>query len=145
MNREWRRAREEFARKARVVAGAIQFLTRRDSAVPWSTPQVILSLVSHKALRWLSPAFATAVFFSSFALAGASPQFATVATAQGILLIAGLSGCIPRLRRIPIVALAHYFLLVQAAAALGFIRGLTGRQSVLWRRFERAHTGQSEA
>jgi hypothetical protein len=68
-----------------------------------------------------------------------------VETAQGILVITGISGCLPRLRRIPIVALAHYFLLVQAAAALGFVRGLTGRQSVLWRRFERAHASHSEA
>jgi cellulose synthase/poly-beta-1,6-N-acetylglucosamine synthase-like glycosyltransferase len=130
-------AREEFARKARVVAGAMQFLARRDSAVPLSSPQVILSLVSHKALRWLSPVFASLVFLSSLAMAGASPQFATVATAQGILVITGVSGCLPRMRRIPIVALAHYFLLVQAAAAVGFMRGLTRRQSVLWRRFDR--------
>jgi cellulose synthase/poly-beta-1,6-N-acetylglucosamine synthase-like glycosyltransferase len=130
-------AREEFARKSRVVAGAMQFLARRDSSVAASRPQIILSLVSHKALRWLSPVFATMLFFSSLALAGSSSQFATIATAQGILLIAGVSGCVPRLRRIPIVALAHYFLLVQAAAALGFLRGLSGRQSVLWKRVER--------
>jgi cellulose synthase/poly-beta-1,6-N-acetylglucosamine synthase-like glycosyltransferase len=130
-------AREEFSRKARVVAGAIQFLSRSDSDVPVSNPQVVLSLVSHKALRWLSPVFATLVFFSSLALAGSSSQFATIATAQGILVIAGLSGCVPRLRRLPFVALAHYFLLVQAAAALGFARGLSGRQSVLWKRFVR--------
>ena len=53
-------AREEFARKTRVVAGAMQFLARNDSSVPLTAPQVILSLVSHKALRWLSPAFAPA-------------------------------------------------------------------------------------
>ena len=138
-------AREEFTRKARVVAGAMQFLTRRDSTVPLSRPQVILSLVSHKAMRWLSPVFATMVFFSSFALAGSSSHFATIAMAQGILVIAGLSGCVPRLRRIPIVALAHYFLLVQAAAALGFVRGLSGRQSVLWKRFGRVHVDRHAA
>ena len=63
-SREWTRRREEFARKARVVAGAMQFLARHDSDVPASSPQVILSLISHKALRWLSPAFATLVFIS---------------------------------------------------------------------------------
>ena len=34
------------------------------------------------------------------------------------------------LRRSAVVALAHYFCLVQAAAAVGFVRGLSGRQSV---------------
>jgi cellulose synthase/poly-beta-1,6-N-acetylglucosamine synthase-like glycosyltransferase len=65
-------AREEFARKMRVIAGAVQFIRRRDSAVPASAPQVIVSLVSHKALRWLSPLFAIAIFVSSLLLAGTS-------------------------------------------------------------------------
>ena len=137
-------AREEFSRKARVVAGAMQFLTRRDSNVPVGMTQVVVSLVSHKALRWLSPVFATVLLLSSVALAGASNQFATIAMAQGILLIVGLSGCLPRMRSLPPVALAHYFLLVQAAAALGFVRGLSGRQSVLWRRFERLRSPYRE-
>jgi hypothetical protein len=34
--------------------------------------------------------------------------------------------------------------LVQAAAAVGFLKGLCGRQSVLWRRFERADARHSE-
>ena len=53
------------------------------------------------------------------------------------LLALGLFGCVPRLRRFAVVAVAHYFCLVQAAAVIGLVRGLTGRQSVLWRRFER--------
>ncbi len=138
-------AREEFSRKVRVVAGAVQFLTRRDSDVPAGSPQVTLSLISHKALRWLSPAFATVLFMSSLALAGSSSQFATIATAQGILVIAGASGCIPRLRRIQIVGLAHYFMLVQAAAAMGFLRGIVGRQSVLWERFVRPTANQPQS
>jgi cellulose synthase/poly-beta-1,6-N-acetylglucosamine synthase-like glycosyltransferase len=138
------RARDEFWRKVRVVAGAVQFMTRRDSSVPISMPQVVVSLVSHKALRWLSPAFATVLLLSSVGLAGVSNQFAAIAMAQGILIIIGLSGCLPRLRTLPPVALAHYFLLVQAAAALGFVRGLSGRQSVLWRRFARVHAGQTQ-
>ena len=54
-------AREEFSRKARVIAGAVQFIRRRDSTVPVSAVQVMVSLISHKALRWLSPAFAMAM------------------------------------------------------------------------------------
>ena len=130
-------AKEEFWRKSRVVAGAIQFLTRRDSSVPIDTPQVILSLISHKALRWLSPVFALSAFASSVAVAGSSPLYLNVAVLQGTVVGLGLLGCFPPFRRIPFVGLAHYFCLVQAAAALGFLRGLQGRQSVLWRRFIR--------
>jgi hypothetical protein len=71
------------------------------------------------------------------ALASESRGYASIAAAQGLLLMAGLAGCIPVLRRLSFIALAHYFCLVQAAAVLGFLRGLSGRQSVLWRRFMR--------
>jgi cellulose synthase/poly-beta-1,6-N-acetylglucosamine synthase-like glycosyltransferase len=130
-------AKEEFARKSRVIAGAVQFMARRDSSVPLGAPQVIFSMISHKALRWLSPAFATGALLSSVALASSSNSYAAAAAVQGLLLLVGLAGCAPAARRSSVVAIAHYFCLVQAAAAVGFVRGLTGHQSVLWRRFER--------
>jgi len=57
----------------------------------------------------------------------------------------GLAGCVPALRRLPLIGLAHYFCLVQAAAAIGFVRGLRGGQSVLWRRFVRPPFGETTA
>jgi cellulose synthase/poly-beta-1,6-N-acetylglucosamine synthase-like glycosyltransferase len=130
-------AREEFARKSRVVAGAVQFLRRPDSSVPLRDVQVVLALTSHKALRWLSPVFAALAFVASVALAPESPLFLWAAVVQAVFLGVGVFGCLPSLRRWHIVGLAHYFWLVQAAAAVGFLRGLSGRQSVTWRRFAR--------
>jgi cellulose synthase/poly-beta-1,6-N-acetylglucosamine synthase-like glycosyltransferase len=131
-------ATEEFARKSRVIAGAIQFMTRPDSRVPLNLGQVIFSLTSHKALRWLSPAFASSALLGAGVLAATSTFYASAAAAQAVLLAVGISGCAPRLRRWGVVAYAHYFCLVQAAAAVGVLRGLSKRQSVLWRRFARA-------
>ena len=128
---------EEFARKSRVIAGAVQFMSRRDSSVPLARPQVLLSLVSHKALRWLSPAFATCALVTSAALMNVSSIYMAAAVLQGSLVVLGLIGCVPLLRRNPVISFAHYFCLVQAAAAVGFVRGLSGQQSVLWRRFVR--------
>jgi cellulose synthase/poly-beta-1,6-N-acetylglucosamine synthase-like glycosyltransferase len=133
---------EEFSRKSRVTAGAVQFLKRADSAVPISTPQVVVSLLSHKALRWLSPAFAACAFLASIALADASRGYALAAIGQGALCLAGLAGCVPSLRRPTPIAMAHYFCLVQAAAAVGLWRGLVGRQSVLWERFVRVQVSR---
>jgi cellulose synthase/poly-beta-1,6-N-acetylglucosamine synthase-like glycosyltransferase len=138
-------AKEEFARKSRVVAGAVQFLTRGDSALPVRWPQVMVSLVSHKGLRWLTPAFAALAFLASVTLAGSSRLYAIAALVQIAVLMVGVAGCVPLLRRASPVALAHYFFLVQAAAAVGFLRGLAGRQSVLWRRFSRVPAGHSAA
>ncbi len=135
-------AREEFARKSRVIAGAIQFMRRPDSGISMSAAQVILSLISHKALRWLTPVFATSALLTSVALANASNGYAAAAAAQGALLVLGIAGCAPVLRRASIVAFAHYFCLVQAAAAVGVLRGVAGRQSVLWDRFVRTPVNQ---
>jgi cellulose synthase/poly-beta-1,6-N-acetylglucosamine synthase-like glycosyltransferase len=134
-------AAEEFTRKARVVAGAVQFLLRRDSSVPRSRFQVLAALISHKALRWLSPVFAVLAFSASIVLVPASPVFLVAAVAQAAFLALGLLGCIPAIRRIGPFGLAHYFWLVQTAAAVGFVRGVFGRQSVAWRRFQRAPLG----
>jgi cellulose synthase/poly-beta-1,6-N-acetylglucosamine synthase-like glycosyltransferase len=133
-------ATEEFARKARVTAGAMQFLRRRASDVPLGKPQVLLSLLSHKALRWLSPAFGGLAFLSSALLAPTGLLYLAVAVTQTTVVTLGAAGCFPRLRRIAPIAVAHYFCLVQSAAAYGFVRGLAGRQSVLWRRFDRLHS-----
>ncbi|NOT28704.1 MAG: glycosyltransferase family 2 protein [Acidobacteria bacterium] len=131
-------AAEEFARKSRVVAGAIQFLARRDSWIGMRSVQAIFSLVSHKGLRWLSPAFLTGAFVASLLLADVAPVYAAAATAQGLVFGLGLFGCWRPLRRLGIIALAHYFCLVQLAACVGFVRGVSGAQSVLWQRFQRA-------
>ena len=129
---------EEFWRKVRVVAGAVQFLVRPDSGVPLSRAQAIFTLVSHKALRWMSPAFAGVTFAASLMLAPTSMFFTGVLAGQGAVLALGLAGCVPAIRRLTVVALPHYFCLVQAAAAVGILRGLAGRQPVAWRRFARA-------
>ena len=138
-------AREEFSRKTRVVAGAMQFLARNDSSVPLSAPQVILSLVSHKALRWMSPAFALVLFVTSLMLTGTGVfhEYRAVWVISSVIMGFGALGLLPGLRRIPLVGLSHYLCLVQAAAAVGFLKGLSGRQSVLWRRFVRAHAGET--
>ena len=139
-------AMEEFSRKTRVVAGAMQFLARSDSSVPITAPQVILSLVSHKALRWMSPAFALVLVATSMMLTGSGDfhEYRAVLLTAGLVMAFGILGVMPRLRRVPLVGLSHYLCLVQAAAAVGFVKGLSGRQSVLWRRFDRAHAGHSE-
>ncbi len=131
-------ASEEFWRKVRVVAGAVQFLVRADSGVPVSRVQALFTLVSHKALRWMSPAFAGVAFAASVVLAPSSTFFASVLAVECGVLALGAAGCITTLRRSKIVSLAHYFCLVQTAAAVGFARGILGRQPVAWRRFQRA-------
>ena len=131
-------ATEEFWRKVRVVAGAVQFLMRPDSGIPVRRVQALFTLISHKALRWLSPAFAAIAFMASAVLAPSSAFFQAVFLLECAMLAIGAAGCVPALRKVRFVALAHYLCLVQVAAAVGLARGLAGRQPVAWRRFARA-------
>lgn len=130
-------ATEEFSRKTRVTAGAVQFLLRRDCALPAGNAQALVSLISHKALRWLSPIFATLALAASVTLRDDSTMFFAAALGQIMFLAVGLIGCMPAFRRWNVVGVAHYFWLMQAAAAVGFVRGLIGRQPAAWRRFTR--------
>ncbi len=129
---------QEFWRKVRLVAGAVQFLMRPDSGVPARQVQALFTLASHKTLRWMSPAFGAAALVASVVLAPASGFFRGIVAIEAGMLALAAAGCVPVIRRIPLVALAHYFCLVQVAAALGLLRGLAGRQPVTWRRFARA-------
>jgi hypothetical protein len=130
-------AMEEFARKARVIAGAVQFLLRRDGSVPAANLQILVSLLSHKALRWLSPWFGVLAYLATLRLAPTSAVFMTLAVMQTSFLALGALGCSRTIRQWQPIALAHYFCLVQTAAIFGFIRGLAGRQAATWRRFTR--------
>ncbi|MFN8060111.1 MAG: glycosyltransferase family 2 protein [Vicinamibacterales bacterium] len=132
-------ARQEFSRKARIVAGAIQFLSRDESRVPLSRPQVLMALLSHKVLRWLSPLFGLGVFASSVSLAWHDVFFQDVAAAELAVLVAAAIGTWQPARKLPLIGIAHYFCLMQAAAIVGLYRGILGRQPVQWRRFARGH------
>ncbi len=66
-----------------------------------------------------------------------SNRFSIAVSIQVGFVLMGLAGCLPSLRRLGPISFAHYFCLVQAAAAVGFMRGLFGWQSVRWRRFIR--------
>jgi cellulose synthase/poly-beta-1,6-N-acetylglucosamine synthase-like glycosyltransferase len=132
-----RSAWEEFSRKTRIVAGAVQFLRRGFRQIPWRAPQAVFSLLSHKVLRWLSPVIGSVFFMSCFALRGEGVAFAalwwTAAVAMGI----GLLGCVESLRRLLPIGVCYYFGMVHVAAATGMLRGLVGGQAVAWQRFPR--------
>lgn len=130
-------SRQEFARKARIVAGAAQYLGRGFSHLPWRSPQVMFALISHKILRWLSPVFVVVNLASALWLAPTSRFCAIAATAHVLVLLTGAAGSVPALRRFRPVGVAHYFCLVHAAAAVGFLRGTLGMQPVMWKRFNR--------
>jgi hypothetical protein len=132
-----RSAWEEFARKTRIVAGAVQFLKRGRTQIPWHAPQAVFSLFSHKVLRWLSPLIGSLFFVSAFALRHEGLAYTIIWYATVATLAAGVLGVVPALRRLVPIGVCYYFCMVHLAAATGMIRGLIGGQAVAWQRFPR--------
>lgn len=132
-----RSAWEEFARKTRIVAGAVQFLRRGAGQIPWRAPQVVLSLFSHKVLRWASPVIGAAFLTTCYARRGDGLAYTVIWGATLLAVSLGLLGCAPALRRLAPIGLCYYFCMVHLAAAVGLLRGILSRQSVAWERFAR--------
>jgi cellulose synthase/poly-beta-1,6-N-acetylglucosamine synthase-like glycosyltransferase len=132
-----RTAIEEFRRRVRISAGGVQYLIRSDSVLPTADVQLMFSLFVHKALRWLTFSFAMLAFISVVRLSPDSSVFRAAVIGNLGLLVIGIAGCVPALRRWRPVGLLHYFCLVQSATAAGLVRGLRNRQSVAWKRFSR--------
>ena len=131
-----RSASDELLRKSRVVAGAV-LMVARGAQLPTRPRQILFSLISHKVLRWLTPAFVLATFVGSLLLAPTGWIYQLVAGVHVIAVVLGLLGCAKVLRRFSVLGIANYFLLVQVAAGVGLLRGLSGGQAVAWRRFSR--------
>lgn len=131
-------AAQEFGRKARIVAGAVQFLRTPASRVGSDRVQLLLTLFSHKILRWFSPVGALIAVLSGTLLAFTSPFYLVLASSYVAVILAGLLGMNGTFRRFRPIGLGYYFCLMQVAALAGLVRGFTGRQRVTWRRFARA-------
>jgi cellulose synthase/poly-beta-1,6-N-acetylglucosamine synthase-like glycosyltransferase len=133
--------RQEFRRKVRIVAGGFRELLRRQGVPGPRRLQLFWSYVSHKLLRWLAPWFLLVMFLASAALAWKSgPQSisASLAYAQLAFYTLALIGCLrPNARWPALVGVPFYFCMVNAAAWLGSIRGLTGVEKVTWKKADR--------
>ena len=123
--------KEEFRRKVRIAAGSAQGLMRGNAWPPGNAPlRFWFIFLSHKLLRWLSPvAGLAALLLALLAIeqTGSRLVLAGFGAVSGLALIQLLTGW-----GNPVVSAPFYFLLAQAALGWGLLKGLMGRQSVLW-------------
>jgi cellulose synthase/poly-beta-1,6-N-acetylglucosamine synthase-like glycosyltransferase len=133
--------RQEFRRKVRIVAGGFRELLRWHGVPSPLQPQLFWSYVSHKLLRWLVPWLLLLVLAANCALLW-QPTGATAAAAL-LLVQAAFYGCAlfcclrPNYRWPAVVGVPFYFCMVNAAAWLGSLRGVTGIERVTWKKAER--------
>lgn len=124
----------EFRRKYRIVNRGMLAVTKVPQTLnPFRVGWFSYQLISHKVLRWLSPFFLIAMLVSSVLLAinGSSFfQLAVVCQFAGYFLAA--LHLIPPLRKLRVVYIAYYFLIVNIAAAIGVGLLLCGRTIGVW-------------
>lgn len=127
--------RGEFRRKYRIVNRSVRAVCKVPQSLnPIPVGWFAFQLLAHKVLRWFAPFFLVTMLAASVGLA------ASGSTIFGMMLGLQLAGygCalmyhLPALRRVRIVYLAHYFLLINIAAAMGILLLVRGRTIGTWK------------
>jgi cellulose synthase/poly-beta-1,6-N-acetylglucosamine synthase-like glycosyltransferase len=128
---------EEFNRKIRIVASAIQALLDGQGVPSWTNWRLLWVFLSHKVLRWFVPVFLMLMLAASGTLAANSIAARGFLIAQAVFYgLACLSWSFPRLDS-RLVRVPYYFSLVNMAALVGIWRGLRRRQGSMWKRTTR--------
>lgn len=137
-------AGHEFGRRARIGAGNWQALARVPELLDPRTGFLCFAFVSHKLLRWAAPFLLAAAAVANGLLAASSGAWGyralllAQAAFYGLALAGrrGAAGLRGPLRRL--ASLAHYFVAMNAALAVGLWRFLRRSQRAAWQRTERA-------
>lgn len=126
---------QEFRRKIRIVSRSWHGLFQVKVLLnPWRYCWFSFQLLSHKVLRWLAPVFLSCLFLFSFVIALDDGTGAIVLSGQIVLYSLGAvglmldrAGIAPRWLSFP-----AYFIIVNAASAMGTIRYMLGERINTW-------------
>lgn len=125
--------RQEFQRRVRIGAGNLHALRFTWRLLSPTAGAIAFSYWSHKVCRWLCPVALPAAFLSTLALSR-DPIYASCALAgAGAALLAYL-GYRQEQRQQPggLCSIPYYCVSMNLALLLGFLRCLTGTQTVIW-------------
>jgi hypothetical protein len=128
-------SKEEFLRKVRIVAGAVQALQKRAGLPGLHQKMFLFKYFSHKVLRWGMPVFLLSLLCTNaFLLRDHLYRLFFIAQCSFYLLAlsGGTSLSLGKLSSVP-----FYFCMVNLAAAVGICRGLLNKQKVTWQRVRR--------
>ena len=122
---------EEFRRHIRDAAGHFRALALLWPLLNPLRGKRFFFYVSHRVLRWMGPFLILAILFTNVALAWHHPPWRVLLAVQGTgYLVMGLvhvTGLRWRLLYVP-----YYFLLVNLAILIGFMKNLLGLQKTSW-------------
>jgi poly-beta-1,6-N-acetyl-D-glucosamine synthase len=133
---------EELKRKIRIAAGGIQSIIRLKNLLnPFRYGLLSFQYISHRVLRWtLAPLSIVLIFISNYILAYYQiPFYRMIFILQSIFYIMATLGMFLENSkvRIKLFFIPFYFLIMNYAVYVGFLRHLKGTQSVLWEKAKR--------
>lgn len=126
---------DEFTRKVRTLLRGITTLVRHARLMnPFAYGFFAVQLLSHKLARWLVPFFLVGVLVASGALAPGSWFYAAAFLAQIVLYLLALSAHlgVPGLGSGRLSRVALYFVVVNVATAIAWLKFVTGVRQELW-------------
>ncbi len=126
---------EEFGRKVRIVTRGITGFSRLHGRMRGLR---LWQFVSHKLLRWSVGAVMLMLLVATAVLVKGSPWFAALLAAQAAFYLAAFAGWRMRShRRVPrLLYVPFYFVMVNHAAVVAFIRFAMGGRQVVWEKAE---------
>ena len=124
----------EFRRKTRIGAQNFNTLTRIAGLLHPRHGFAAFAFFSHKIVRWAVPFLLLGITASSVALAAQSPVYAAVAAGSGAVALLAAAGWILERARVNlgVLGLPYYFVAMNAALLIGFLRFAFGTQAVTW-------------
>ncbi|OWY21700.1 glycosyltransferase family 2 protein [Sphingobacteriales bacterium UPWRP_1] len=136
-------AAEELKRKIRIAAGGLQAIYRLRALLnPFRYGVLSFQFISHRVLRWtLAPLALPVLLLCNLYLAAAGSSFWVIMLAlQTLFYLFALLGYLLETRKLRFKPffVPFYFCMMNYAVYRGFVRIVTGRQSVLWEKAKRA-------
>ncbi len=132
---------DEFHRRSRIGAGAFQSLCWLVGLLNPLRGRVAFAFVSHKVLRWFTPAFLIAAIVSNVLLIG-NPFYLKILLIHELFYVAAFGGLwftkggkLSKLLRVPAM-----FVSMNVALGVGFWRFASGIKGGTWKRTERSTT-----
>jgi cellulose synthase/poly-beta-1,6-N-acetylglucosamine synthase-like glycosyltransferase len=129
---------QEKKRRIRIGAGDFQALTLLGSMLDLRKGFPAFAVWSHKVLRWLAPFFLIFIFLTKLLLRE-YPLYRFTLFLQAAFYLAAFIGQMMNWAgvHIKIFSLCYYFVSMNLALLLGFVRFVAGSQRVAWDRTER--------
>src|SRR5690606_9538813 len=130
----------EFGRRARIAAGNFQALTLVPRLLLPSAGFAAYAFWSHKVIRWCAPLLMALCLMTNLMLLGAGAMYVLLFLLQlafyGLAVWGHRNGIPASLGRL--VSVPYYFVSMNVAIAVGFLRFLRGTQKATWERTARA-------